>query len=121
MPRSWLLLVDDEPLALELLCAQLEQAYDVITARTAETALQAALTWAPVAVITDHRMERRDGLWLLRQLATLRPTTRRILVSGAPPANLPALRARGTVDAFFHKPLDILALRRCLRSPHDRT
>jgi len=72
MQPTRILLVDDDPLLLELLRITLQRAgYEVQTALDGEEALQLLSDRSrpiPHVIITDVRMPRRDGPGLLRQI-----------------------------------------------------
>jgi CheY-like chemotaxis protein len=72
MPTKRILLVDDDPLMLEVLRFTLQQAgYEVQTALDGEEALQMLSDRSrptPHIIITDARMPRRSGPELLREI-----------------------------------------------------
>ncbi len=83
------LVVDDDPLNLELLRLRLGAAgFDVVTAETGEEALNAAVADRPDAVLSDIQMPGMDG-WQLRRAFQQDARLARIpvvLISSALPA-----------------------------------
>lgn len=71
--KSRLLVVDDDPMMLELLVTRLELAgYAVSTARDGLEALRRVHEYRPQGVILDINMPRLDGFGVLEQLNTRR-------------------------------------------------
>lgn len=67
--RLSILVVDDDPVAIEVLSAMLESAgHTVAKAYDGDQALEAAVRLAPQLVITDWNMPRMDGIELCRTL-----------------------------------------------------
>lgn len=69
MAKSRILVVDDDPMILELLVTRLELArYQVITARDGHEALKRIGDVQPHAMLLDVNMPRLDGFGVLRHL-----------------------------------------------------
>jgi DNA-binding response OmpR family regulator len=69
LPRRAVLIVDDEPSIVDLLCEFLEDAgYRALLARNGRSALAIARRERPALVITDRNMPGIDGMDLLRRL-----------------------------------------------------
>jgi len=69
MGKMTVLVIDDDPVILELLRVNFEiEGFDVICASDGEEGLRRARTDRPDAVISDIMMPRRDGLQLLADL-----------------------------------------------------
>ncbi len=69
MGKLTVLVIDDDPVILELLRVNFEiEGFDVICATDGEEGLKRAQTERPDAVISDIMMPRRDGLQLLADL-----------------------------------------------------
>ncbi len=69
MSKLTVLVIDDDPVILELLRVNFEiEGFDVICAADGEEGLKRARTDRPDAVISDIMMPRRDGLQLLADL-----------------------------------------------------
>lgn len=81
--RAVILCVDDEdnPLVLRKLVLQ-KAGYEVITAKSAQEALQIASSRGIDLVLTDHLMPGVTGAELARQIKAKSPTTRVVLLSG---------------------------------------
>ncbi|MFF0546220.1 response regulator transcription factor [Nocardia thailandica] len=69
MPEARILVVDDEPMIVELLSVSLRfQGFEVATAADGAAALDRARTFRPEALIVDVMMPGMDGFGLLRRL-----------------------------------------------------
>ena len=69
MAKSRLLVVDDEPMILDLLVTRLELAgYQVVTARDGHEALKRIADTQPHAMLLDVNMPRLDGFGVLSHL-----------------------------------------------------
>ena len=69
MGKLTVLVIDDDPVILELLRVNFEiEGFDVICATDGEDGLRRALADRPDVVISDIMMPRRDGLQLLTEL-----------------------------------------------------
>jgi two-component system, NtrC family, response regulator GlrR len=72
--RGRILLVDDDPGLLRLLSIRLRaESYEVEAVQSAKEALGALPVFRPDLVITDLRMEKMDGIGLLKEIQRLRP------------------------------------------------
>jgi two-component system response regulator GlrR len=72
--RGRILLVDDDPGLLRLLSIRLRaESYEVEAVQSAREALGALPVFRPDLVITDLRMEKMDGIGLLKEIQRLRP------------------------------------------------
>jgi len=73
-PRGRILLVDDDAGLLRLLSIRLRaENYEVEAVESAREALGALPVFRPDLVITDLRMEKMDGIGLLKEIQRLRP------------------------------------------------
>jgi two-component system cell cycle sensor histidine kinase/response regulator CckA len=105
-----ILLVDDEPLLLELGCEILsQQGYQVVTALSGEEALEAhRLSGTPIPLaILDLAMPGMSGLETIRALRERDPTIKVILSSGFHPSSRVESLLGAEVDAFVNKPYEI--------------
>ena len=69
MPAAFkILVVDDNPTILKLLCQSLEKCGEVTTATDGADALQKAAKIQPDLIISDYSMPRMNGLELLENL-----------------------------------------------------
>lgn len=108
-----ILLVEDEPAALELLRKGLELSFPTFTIQTATSAEHAeehiAGGFVPNLVITDVRLPRRSGVDLLVSLQTQFPNLSFILTSGYTSPKLPQ-QAGDRVLRFLAKPFELSQL-----------
>ena len=69
--RGRILVVDDEPAVLHLICRNLSrEGFDVEEAKNGKEALDKALTWGPELILMDVEMQGMDGIETCRQLKT---------------------------------------------------
>src|SRR5512145_2583901 len=81
--KARLLVVDDEPIALRNLERVLaKEGYQVWTASSGQSALRQFRAKAVDVVLTDLRMEKIDGLHVLRRCKEIDPDVEVILVTG---------------------------------------
>lgn len=72
-----ILVVDDEPDLVEVLCGALRyEGWQAVGAATGAEAVSAARSWAPDAVVLDMMLPDLDGLAVLEQIHAERPETR---------------------------------------------
>jgi len=76
------LLIDDEPLLLEVIARELRESFDLHTAGSAAEADKQVAARAFDAVICDHMLPGEQGLDFLIRLKEKAPSTRRILMTG---------------------------------------
>ena len=106
-----ILIIDDEKPTLQMLKLYLEVCgHEVLTADNESTGISVFTTHRPPIVLTDIKMPGKDGFAVLRQIKSLAPGTRVIVITGHGDRDL----ARQAFDldacAFFNKPLDTEAL-----------
>ncbi len=105
--RGKVLLVDDDPDLLRLMCMRVQGAgFTPVAANNAREALAAVAAQAPLTVVTDLRMEGMDGLGLYEAIHRDNPLLPVIIITahGTIPDAVDATR-RG-VFAFLTKPFD---------------
>lgn len=103
--RPRILVVDDEPRALELLVRSLRRVGEVVTASSADAA-QALHAGQPFdLVVSDQRMPGSSGVELLSRIAESDENIGRILLTGYTDleTSVEAIN-RGRVHAYLHKP-----------------
>lgn len=104
-----ILVVDDEPGVVRVLCAVLEDAgYRTESAGDGVAALELARTSTPDVVLLDYVMPRLDGsetLRLVRKDAALSKVPV-VMMSGVP-ESMVQRRSRGGYDAFLRKPFGL--------------
>ena len=113
MTKLTVLVIDDDPVILELLRVNFEiEGFDVICAADGEEGLKRARTDRPDAVISDIMMPRRDGLQLLADLKG-DPATEDlpvILLSAKAQKNEVQQGLEMGADDYITKPFDPLEL-----------
>ncbi len=73
-PRGRILLVDDDPGLLRLLSIRLRaESYEVEAVESGSAALAALPRFRPDLVVTDLRMDKMDGIGLLKEIQRVRP------------------------------------------------
>ena len=78
--KGKILLVDDDPGLLRLLSIRLRaEGYDVAAVESAHKALATLNRFSPDLVITDLRMDKMDGIGLLKELQTRSPGMRVVI------------------------------------------
>jgi two-component system response regulator GlrR len=102
-----ILLVDDDPGLLRLLSIRLRaEGYEVEAVESAHKALGALRQFSPDLVVTDLRMDKMDGIGLLKELQTKSPGLRVVIITahGTIPDAVTATQ-HGAFD-FLTKPVD---------------
>ena len=106
-----ILIIDDEKPTLQMLKLYLEVCgHEVLTADNESTGIAVFAAHRPPIVLTDIKMPGKDGFAVLRQIKSIEPEARVIVITGHGDRDL----ARQAFDlgacAFFNKPLDTEAL-----------
>lgn len=100
-----LLLVDDEPAILESLTQTLNKEYDVVSAASAEEALQILQQYPIDIILSDQRLPGISGVQFLEIIRKNHPRTVRLLMTGfAEFENLMQAVNTGQVFRFLIKP-----------------
>ncbi len=124
MGKLTVLVIDDDPVILELLRVNFEiEGFDVLTAHDGDEGLELAQSSHPDVVISDIMMPRRDGLQLLSDLKG-DPRT-----EGLPVILLSAKAQKSEVqhgldlgaDDYITKPFDPIKLIERLNAVVDKT
>jgi diguanylate cyclase (GGDEF)-like protein len=104
--RPRLLVVDDEPMNLELLERSLHRKYDVVTASGADEALAILKRGDDIALIlADYRMPGMSGTQLLAEAVTWTPRAKRVIITGyADVDGIVEAINQGQVHYFVRKP-----------------
>jgi two-component system response regulator GlrR len=106
-PAGRILLVDDDPGLLRLLSIRLRaEGYDVEAVESAERALGIVGQYAPDLVITDLRMDRMDGIGLLKELQTRSPGLRVIIITAHGTIPDAVAATQSGAFGFLTKPVD---------------
>ena len=106
-PKGKILLVDDDPGLLRLLSIRLRaEGYEVEAVESAAKALATLGRFAPDLVITDLRMDKMDGIGLLKELQTRSPGLRVVIVTahGTIPDAVVATQSGERVCNSFNSP-----------------
>lgn len=108
--------VDDQQDAIDMLAAVFElDGYQVKTASSGEAALPLIERFLPHMVLLDVNMPGMDGRELTRQLRQRYGDSMVLIaVSGTDPDNERVAQTFDSVDHYFRKPVDLVALRRLL-------
>jgi DNA-binding NtrC family response regulator len=118
--RRRLLLVDDEPLILEVLTEHFKADYDVATALNGADALEAVLWVRPDVVLLDINMPRMNGIEVLRDIKQIDPSIAVIMVTANEQITLAAESLTGGAFAYVPKPFDFRYLDHMLASILDK-
>jgi CheY-like chemotaxis protein len=113
MPRKRILIVEDNPLNMELVCVVLEShGYETWQARTGAEALERLGTGKPDLIVMDIQLPGLDGLTLTKRLKQ-EPATRDIPVLALTAHAMKGDRDRilgAGCSAYIQKPIDIKEL-----------
>jgi len=120
LARPRVLLVDDEVLVAKGLSRLLANAADITLASSAAAALGFLELQEFDAVVSDFLMPVRDGLSLLEEVARRWPRLKRVLHSGAMPAEAKAALKRGVVHQLISKPAQRDVLVAAIATPPPR-
>ncbi len=113
MPR--VLIVDDEPDAVELLQEFLSaKGYDILTASNGEDALRLVKTERPHLILLDVRMPKMDGLEVLRQVREIDQEVGVIMVTADNEEETGRQAMKLGAFDYIVKPLDLDYLERSL-------
>jgi DNA-binding NtrC family response regulator len=104
--RPRLLLVDDEPLILEVLGEHFKADYDVETALSGADALGAIVRTRPDIVILDINMPRMNGLEVLKDIKQIDSSIAVIMVTANEQVSVAAEALRLGAFGYVPKPFD---------------
>ena len=105
--KGRILLVDDDPGLLRLLSIRLRaEAYDVEAVESAHKALASVSRFIPDLVITDLRMDKMDGIGLLKELQTRSPGLRVVIITAHGTIPDAVLATQSGAFGFITKPID---------------
>ncbi|MEE8523610.1 MAG: sigma-54 dependent transcriptional regulator [Thermoanaerobaculia bacterium] len=113
--RASVLVVDDDPVGLEIVQAMLAPLYRVSTAASCAEAEQAMLAVRPDAVVLDYELPDGNALDLLPRLQKLDPDLPVVVLTAHGSIDLAVEAMRRGADHFFTKPAETRALRTVLR------
>jgi len=102
-----ILLVDDDPGLLRLLSIRLRaEGFEVEAAESAHNALAVLNRFSPDLVITDLRMDKMDGIGLLKELQTRSPGLRVIIITAHGTIPDAVTATQHGAFGFLTKPID---------------
>jgi len=106
-PAGKILLVDDDPGLLRLLSIRLRaEGYDVEAVESAHKALATLNRFSPDLVITDLRMDKMDGIGLLKELQTRSPGLRVVIITAHGTIPDAVVATQSGAFGFLTKPID---------------
>lgn len=113
MPALSILVVDDNPMNLKLVCVVLEmQGHEVRHALDAEQALSQMAAWRPRVILMDLQLPGMDGLELTRRLKA-DPATSDIVILAITAYAMKGDKQKALeagCDGYITKPIDTRAL-----------
>jgi DNA-binding NtrC family response regulator len=118
--RRRLLIVDDEPLILEVLTEHFKTEYDVETALNGADALGAILRSRPDVVLLDINMPRMNGVEVLKDIKQIDDSIAVIMVTANEQVALAADALRSGAFGYVPKPFDFRYLDHMLATIFDR-
>jgi two-component system response regulator GlrR len=102
-----ILLVDDDPGLLRLLSIRLRaEGFEVEAVESAHKALAILNRFSPDLVITDLRMDKMDGIGLLKELQTRSPGLRVVIITAHGTIPDAVVATQGGAFGFLTKPID---------------
>jgi two-component system response regulator GlrR len=105
--KGKILLVDDDPGLLRLLSIRLRaEGYDVEAVESAHKALATLNRFSPDLVITDLRMDKMDGIELLKELQTRSPGLRVVIITAHGTIPDAVVATQSGAFGFLTKPID---------------
>ena len=105
--KGKILLVDDDPGLLRLLSIRLRaEGFDVVAVESAHEALGSLNRFSPDLVITDLRMDKMDGIGLLKELQTRSPGLRVIIITAHGTIPDAVTATQHGAFGFLTKPID---------------
>jgi DNA-binding NtrC family response regulator len=118
--RRRLLIVDDEPLILEVLTEHFKTDHDVETALNGADALGAILRSRPDVVLLDINMPRMNGVEVLKDIKQIDESIAVIMVTANEQVALAADALRSGAFGYVPKPFDFRYLDHMLATIFDR-
>ncbi|MGB5330921.1 MAG: sigma 54-interacting transcriptional regulator, partial [Woeseiaceae bacterium] len=105
--KGKILLVDDDPGLLRLLSIRLRaEGYEVEAVESAQIALTTLNRFSPDLVITDLRMDKMDGIGLLKELQTRSPGLRVVIITAHGTIPDAVTATQHGAFGFLTKPID---------------
>ncbi len=105
--KGKILLVDDDPGLLRLLSIRLRaEGYEIEAVESAHSALSTLHQFSPDLVITDLRMDKMDGIGLLKELQTRSPGLRVVIITAHGTIPDAVTATQHGAFGFLTKPID---------------
>src|SRR5688572_4098690 len=118
--RRRLLIVDDEPLILEVLSEHFKADYEVETALTGADALGAIVRARPDVVMLDINMPRMNGVEVLKDIKQIDDSIAVIMVTANEQVSLAAEALKSGAFGYVPKPFDFRYLNHMLATIFDQ-
>ena len=118
--RRRVLVVDDEPLILEVLAEHFKSEFDVETAPNGADALGAILRQRPDVVLLDINMPRMNGVAVLRDIKQIDESIPVIMVTANEQVQLAAESLKAGAFGYVPKPFDFRYLDHMLATIMDK-
>jgi DNA-binding NtrC family response regulator len=118
--RRRLLIVDDEPLILEVLSEHFKAEYDVETALNGADALGAIVRTRPDVVMLDINMPRMNGVEVLKDIKQIDNSIAVIMVTANEQVSLAAEALKSGAFGYVPKPFDFRYLNHMLATIFDQ-
>jgi DNA-binding NtrC family response regulator len=118
-PRR-VLIVDDEPLILEVLNEHFKKDFEVETALNGADALGAILRRRPDVVLLDINMPRMNGVEVLKDIKQIDESIAVIMVTANEQVNLAAEALKSGAFGYVPKPFDFRYLDHMLAAIFDK-
>ena len=118
--RRRLLIVDDEPLILEVLSEHFKAEYDVETALNGADALGAIVRARPDVVMLDINMPRMNGVEVLKDIKQIDNSIAVIMVTANEQVSLAAEALKSGAFGYVPKPFDFRYLNHMLATIFDQ-
>jgi DNA-binding NtrC family response regulator len=118
--RHRILIVDDEPLILEVLSEHFKANYEVETALNGTDALGAVLRQRPDVVLLDINMPRMSGVQVLKDIKQIDESIAVIMVTANEQIALAAEALKSGAFGYVPKPFDFRYLDHMLATIFDR-
>jgi DNA-binding NtrC family response regulator len=104
--RKRILIVDDEPLIIEVLAEHFRTSYEVETASSGTEALAAVLRQRPDLVLLDINMPRMNGLEVLKDVKKIDDSIAVIVVTANEQVEVAADALKNGIFGYVPKPFD---------------
>ena len=104
--KKRILIVDDEPLIIEVLSEHFKASYDIETAMNGTDALAAVVRQRPDLMLLDINMPRMNGVEVLRDIKQIDETIAVIMVTANEQIALAAEALKSGAFGYVPKPFD---------------